>query len=1611
MNDNSTNEFEKLLNSIKTPEPPPAPNIKLIAAEWAKQNGEETEINKTVTKRKTKNKKIPTDIHGQEWYKLPNGKWKPITITKTKAHFFDDMEYINGKWRPPDASTCLSTINHIKSTSNVTPTMHNIKLENKSVSVQNDTGANICATGSKEALQSFTDTSPREITSINKDERVQATITGYGFIPLTSTEGKTLNVKVYYSPNIEDIILSPQAIASQFETQINGWYQYANIDNNNGRLGFSTRMGNNIEFELTCNNNLWYHKLENASVTNSKGSVVNKLTDAQNYQLWHSRMGHPGRQAMSQLHQHVKGISPLKGNTFWRCPSCMPMKIAIKKPITTTSKRKPTPSSNCTATISEEIELQDTLHMPDALPGQHFHMDFGFVRGKEFSSRDKEGKIMTSIDGYKSYLLIVDRKSRYAWVFLTSSKHPPIKEAEAVLRKFGSKHKHKTVCTDQGKELGLSHEFKAMLARNHFTLKVTGSDNSRENGRAERPHRTLAQMMRCILHSAELGPEYWSFALTHATKLYNRLPHTSVKMTPIEAFTGMKPDVSNIRIFGSKVYAKKAGNRPFKLDNHAYEGIYLGSTSNEKNVYIRDTHSKKIKIGTHVYFDEAHFSTPTMKAPLAAQALQRLGYQQKEEWMKEYKESIDDNNIAMIQLLSKDSKMPKRGTKGAIGYDVVHPGQTMILAPGQTKVFPTDIALTPPPGCYTRIAPRSGMIVKQNITTLAGVIDEDYTGNIGVILHNFGDKPQTIKHHQKIAQIIFENAQTPKFKKVDKLQSTTRNAKGYGSTDIPATVHQVISNLPATTTSNLHLQLDLPYSITLSKDPFDFKTHRVIKLHGTDPTLGLDTYHCPMYKKPRLKQCRKSTPSARLPNWRSELKDAYILRINHTNINSKRDLTKVIKQSRENNEKEVTVYFATNDCQSIHPQLGVPQLYHDQMDILGKHLWDINLLPRSPKWTPVQLQDVIFNNSTRKRLPKHIVKKLKFAIRTATNVKKPKKLTRRWLKQQLDWDDWWKSEHKQLDQYENQKTFSKPQPYPKGANILNLLWTYLVKDNGTKKARCVCNGSPKMGGTVTLGETYAASLDQCASRIFWAVSALKNMTVIGADASNAFAEAPPPVAPLYVTIDKPFREWWEHKGRPPIPPDYVLKVQGALQGHPESPRLWALLIDNIIQQLDLQPCRHEPCLYTTNNYKGTGKSILLLRQVDDFAVACQDTTIAQQVINDINTKMTISVKELGTLTRFNGVDVEQTKQYIKIYNKTYIQKLVDSHKWLQQHTTSNTHPIPMSADATFRKQLETATPATPEELKALEKEYGFKYRQGVGEILYAMVTCRPDVSFSVVKLSQYSVTPARIHFEAIKQIYIYLKHTINDGIYYWRNQPQNNLPEGSAPNTIKENNYTHTVQEKSQPEGNILQSAVDSDHATDSTHRRSVSGIIHKLAGGAIHYKTKYQDIVATSTSEAEFIAAAEAGKQILYIRSILDTINVPQEAATTLYEDNQGALLMANAQKPTKRTKHMDTRHFALQDWVNRDLITLRRINTSDNYSDAMTKPLQRSLFYRHLNFIQGKIIPEYSYAYKHWKQQHQRQDIAISPTIKMISFQSYSDIHNVHHLRSEQGRKLCRI
>jgi hypothetical protein len=433
--------------------------------------------------------------------------------------------------------------------------------------------------------------------------------------------------------------------------------------------------------------------------------------------------------------------------------------------------------------------------------------------------------------------------------------------------------------------------------------------------------------------------------------------------------------------------------------------------------------------------------------------------------------------------------------------------------------------------------------------------------------------------------------------------------------------------------------------------------------------------------------------------------------------------------------------------------------------------------------------------------------------------------------------------------------------------------------------------------------------------------------------------------------------------KPPIPRGYVLPVHKALQGHPESPRAWSILIDTILQQkLKFRPTTHEPCLYH-GTYKG--HEVLFLRQVDDFAVATTKETIATEIINEIDKYMKIKIKDLGQLTRYNGVDIIQAKHYIKINNPTYIRKIINEHSWMIDETKTQNMPIPMSDDKQYLKQLEEAQPPEDEKgQRELQIKMKFNYRQAIGELIFAMVTCRPDISFPVIKLSQYSKNPAQIHYEAVIQIFRYLNTTIEDGITYWRPKPHPDLKHLPFP-TVSHDNYDVSARDDHDQPNNMY-AAVDSDWAGDTSHRKSVTGMVIRLAGGTIMYKTKYQDTIAQSTTEAEFTAACDAGKAILYVRSILDEINMPQDMATTLYIDNNGALLMGNAQQPTRRTRHMDIKKFTILEWIKRDLLIMKRIDTTLNCSDVLTKQTGKNLFYRHFDYILGHVIPSYVKAEK---------------------------------------------
>ena len=135
-----------------------------------------------------------------------------------------------------------------------------------------------------------------------------------------------------------------------------------------------------------------------------------------------------------------------------------------------------------------------------------------------------------------------------------------------------------------------------------------------------------------------------------------------------------------------------------------------------------------------------------------------------------------------IVLLNSDSRYPTKSHVTDAGYDLFST-EDVSLQPLQRKVVKTGIKLSIPTGFYGRVAPRSGLAVKNGIDVLAGVIDSGYNGEIGVVLINT-DKFESVSlpKSSRIAQLIFEKCEDMNFETVLSLDISERDAGGFGST-------------------------------------------------------------------------------------------------------------------------------------------------------------------------------------------------------------------------------------------------------------------------------------------------------------------------------------------------------------------------------------------------------------------------------------------------------------------------------------------------------------------------------------------------------------------------------------------------------------------------------------------------------------------------------------------------------------------------------------------------------------------------------------------------------------------------------------------------------------
>lgn len=196
----------------------------------------------------------------------------------------------------------------------------------------------------------------------------------------------------------------------------------------------------------------------------------------------------------------------------------------------------------------------------------------------------------------------------------------------------------------------------------------------------------------------------------------------------------------------------------------------------------------------------------------------------------------------------------------------------------------------------------------------------------------------------------------------------------------------------------------------------------------------------------------------------------------------------------------------------------------------------------------------------------------------------------------------------------------------------------------------------------------------------------------------------------------------------------------------------------------------------------------------------------------------------------------------------------------QQASMKSSKPIaPLPSDCIEQLYKETGPPEGSVKNRFLEKSIRYSYRTLLDECMYAYITCRPDIGYSVTTLSKFSCAPSAYHYQLLKGVAKYLQSTINRGIRFHRSRPLEH-PEFESSKWYRipdDNGFSERIN-INHPK---LIGFVDAAHENDLRCRRSTTGLIFTFCGGAVYWQSKTQSPTAGSSTEANFYAAYEAGK------------------------------------------------------------------------------------------------------------------------------------------------------
>uniref|UniRef100_A0A2N9IP74 Integrase catalytic domain-containing protein n=1 Tax=Fagus sylvatica TaxID=28930 RepID=A0A2N9IP74_FAGSY len=371
----------------------------------------------------------------------------------------------------------------------------------------------------------------------------------------------------------------------------------------------------------------------------------------------------------------------------------------------------------------------------------------------------------------------------------------------------------------------------------------------------------------------------------------------------------------------------------------------------------------------------------------------------------------------------------------------------------------------------------------------------------------------------------------------------------------------------------------------------------------------------------------------------------------------------------------------------------------------------------------------------------------------------------------------------------------------------------------------------------------------------------------------------------------------------------VCKLEKSIYGLKQASRQWNLKFHESITMMGFMQNSSEPCVYVRKIHD---KVVILTLYVDDILLAGNDVDMLDEVKQWLF--KTFEMKDLGEASYILGIKIERDRvnRKLSLSQENYIDTLLE--KFHMVDCLSGRIPY-----NNLRSLSQKDCPKNDQE--TLDPKL-YPYASAVGSLMYLMICTRPDIAFAVGMVSRFQSNPGKMHWMAIQWIFRYLKRTKGLKLTY----------HGST--DLKLHGFS------------------DSDYQGCLDSRKSTSGFVFMLCGGAIVWKSKKQECVAQSTMEAEYVALNAAAKEAIFLKQFLAELQIVEcvQKPIPIFCDNNSAIAISKDPRCHSRAKHIEGRYHYIRDMIKKKKVIVQKVSSKQNLADPFTKGLSSGLFETHV-------------------------------------------------------------